>query len=453
MSVGKQLLFSILAEEDASDRRKGLSRLMEHGITGESFQDDREAASFEFMRSYFLRYGTIPSIQLVEIEADIRFPEYALDEPFDFWFDEFRKHLAAVQMVYLTEELEDLVQTGRIETAIDCVTEYNSKIRGILQNRRTVTTMGAEASAILEQHALTQTGQVQTGVRIGFPYIDAVTGGIQPGDFWVVVGESGTGKTFVSCRAAMGAVEQGKKALLVGMEMPNRQMVRRQMALVSRVNAMSLRLGRLSAFAVDQIRHFVEDWRTTGKDDRLVFIEGRINMTVDDLMLAIYEHRPDVVFVDGAYMLKMNGGFRARWEMSMEVMEALKQVAMTENIGLVGSFQFDQKAKTKGLSNIMGGQAIGQIASVVLGIENEDGTSDGFNDVDHKELTLFKGREGERGKIRLRYDMRHTSIEQVEVLMGYEALSERDRQTPDPEDDPADSSATGEAVEDDVELF
>lgn len=446
MSVGKQLLFSILSAEDAADRRGGLTRLLEHGITRESFLEADEGASFEYMRTYFLRYGVVPSISLVEVEVDIRFPDNALDEPFAFWFDEFRKHLAAVQMVYLSEELEDLVENGRVETAIDCITEYNAKIRGLMQNRRTVSTMADMAEEILDQHAMTQTGQIATGIRIGFPYIDAVTGGIQPGDFWCIVGESGTGKTYISCRCALGAVEQGKKVLLVGMEMPNKQIIRRNMALGAHVSAMNLRLGRLSQFAVQEVRRYVADWRTSGKNDRLVFIEGRINMTVDDLMLAIHEHKPDVVLIDGAYMLRVSGHFKSRWEMNMEVMEALKQIAMTEDVGIVGSFQFDQKVKQKGLANIMGGQSIGQIASVVLGIENEEGGSGrSYNPIEYKELSLMKGREGERGKIRLCYNMARTSIEQVDILLGYEALRQPEGDTvPDSDPDDHDAALAGD---------
>jgi len=98
---------------------------------------------------------------------------------------------------------------------------------------------------------------------------------------------------------------------------------------------------------------------------------------------------------------------------------------MEMNLPIIATFQFNQKEKTKSQASIMGGQSIGQIASVVMGIENEDGDRTNFNNVSFKELTLYKGREGESGKIRLRYNMNVTSIEQVEVLEGQEAFIRR----------------------------
>ena len=109
--------------------------------------------------------------------------------------------------------------------------------------------------------------------------------------------------------------------------------------------------------------------------------------------------------------------------MNMEVMEALKQFAMTENIAIISTFQFDQKQKLKSLATIMGGQAVGQLASVVIGIENEESSST-FSPVTYKDLTLYKGREGETGKIRLKYDMNRTSIEQDSVIEGQREIED-----------------------------
>ena len=214
----------------------------------------------------------------------------------------------------------------------------------------------------------------------------------------------------------MSAVEAGKKCLFVSMEMPNMQLGRRTIAMGSEVNATSLRLGRLSRFGMDQVRDFIRSWGPE-QNERLKFIEGRINYSVNDVKAKIKEFKPDAVFVDGAYMLRAGQFGRARWEMNMEVMEALKQFAMSENIAIISTFQFDQKQKMKNLSTIMGGQAIGQLASIVIGIENEDAQSS-FDGVQFKELTLYKGREGETGKIRLRYDMNRTRIVQDSIIQG-----------------------------------
>jgi len=275
--------------------------------------------------------------------------------------------------------------------------------------------------AHVEKHALIQQGLINEGIFTGFPYIDSVTGGAQPGDTWVIAGESSSGKSFILCRCVMAAVAAGKRCIFLSMEMSNQQIGRRSLALGASVSSSNLRLGRLSHFGIDQIRSFLDEWGISN-DEKLLFVEGRINYSVNDLKAKVKEFKPDAVFIDGAYMLRGTSQTRSRWEMNMDVMESLKQFAMTENIAIISTFQFDQKQKLKNLSTIMGGQAIGQLASVVLGIENEESASTTFEGIQYKELTLYKGREGETGKIRLRYDMNRTSIEQDSIITGSDAI-------------------------------
>ena len=127
----------------------------------------------------------------------------------------------------------------------------------------------------------------------------------------------------------------------------------------------------------------------------------------------IREYRPNILFVDGAYMVKPGGNSSrmANWEKAMTVMEELKQIAMNEEDpggGLPTSLAGE--VTRKDLRGIAYTDAVGQISSVVLGLTNEaDETS--FDHVQYKQLELLKGREGERGKIRIRCDMQRSSIE------------------------------------------
>ena len=416
MSVGKQLLFSVLTTEPVGNRGDLLTRLAEAGVVSEMFPNEDEQRAFSFMSDYRIRYGVCPSLALVEVETDIRFPQYISQDPFDFWFDEFRNYSKHTIMIDLLQELEEHLVDGRVSSAIELLGEKHIKLKNLMRERKTTTSLSEIACEALQRHQLLQASMLHDGVFTGFPYIDEVTGGVQPGDVWIVAGESASGKTYVLCRCAMSSVASGKNALFLSMEMPNLQVGRRSLAMGSSVSANGFRVGHLSAFAVTQVQNFLTEWNAD-HDNKLKFVEGRVNYSVNDLRAKIMEIGPDIVFIDGAYMIKTSKRFGARWEMQMEVIETIKQIAMEENIAIVASFQFDQKQKTKGLSTIMGGQAIGQIASVVIGIENEVGQSP-YDGITYKELTLWKGREGERGKIRLRYDMNRTLIEQESVIDG-----------------------------------
>lgn len=420
MSVEKQLLFSVLT---APARKRGelLSRLTDAGVSARMFANEEEQLAFEYMVRYRENYGVCPSVALVEVETGVRFPRYASSEPFEFWFDEFRKYIKHGIMLELLGMVEDYLSEGRVDAAVDCLGNTYAGLSNLMAEHRSVATLSELALPILDQHNLLQRGQLRRGIFTGFPYIDSVTGGAQPGDLWVFAGESGAGKTFCLCKCLMSAVETGRKCLFVSMEMPNMQLGRRSMAMGAAVNATSLRLGHLSRFGIEQVREFLRGWDAE-RNARLLFVEGRVNYSVNDVKAKVKEYKPDALFVDGAYMLRSGQMYKARWEMNMEVMETLKQLAMSENIAVLATFQFDQKQRTKNLSTIMGGQSIGQLASVVIGIENVESVV-AEHGVQYKDLMLYKGREGESGKIRLRYDMNRTRIEQESILEGDDTQS------------------------------
>ncbi len=415
-SIGKHLLFSVLSLEDASEKQRLLDRLSDAGVTQNMFAEDEEQRTYAYVMDYRLRYGVCPSLSLVEVETGIRFQSFAAQQPFEFWFDEFRKALKHTVMLEMIALVEDNLSEGKVDDALTCIGNAYSGLTDLMAEHRSTAKLSELAGPILQKHDMLQRGLVHDGILTGFPYIDRVTGGAQPGDAWVIAGSSGAGKTFVTCKCALHAVNTGRRCLFISMEMPNMQMGRRSIAMSSQVSSGALRLGRLSRFGVDQIRDFLRTW-DSAHDDRLLFVEGRVNYSIREIKARIKEFRPDALFVDGAYMVRGMTRTQSRWEMNMEVMETLKQIAMSENIAVISTFQFDQKQKNKGVSTIMGGQAIGQLASVVIGIENiEDRNT--YNGIQFKELTLYKGREGETGKIRLRYDMNRTIIEEESVIEG-----------------------------------
>jgi replicative DNA helicase len=391
------------------------------GLEPEMFPDEEEQRVFSFIQEYRTRYGLCPAVNLVEIEADIRFPQYDTQNPFEFWFDQFKQYIRQLRLTSLFEQAREKMSDGRIDEALADVSDECLFLRDFMQTRRRVGRLSDYAQDLLIEHESLQTGRSRTGIMTGFPYLDEITGGVQPGDMWVLAGESGTGKTYVLCRFMLSAISAGKTALFVSMEMPNSQLARRSFSMGAAVSATNFRLGRLSHFALQQVRDYMTQAHAA-YDRNLVLIEGQVNYSVEDVKSRAREFRPDIVFVDGAYMLKTRRyRYDKRWEVQVDVVEMLKQLAMEDGIAIVATFQFDQKQKVKSLSTIMGGQAVGQIASVVLGIENESGGED-YSQVSYKELTLYKGREGERGKIRLRYNMDRTIIEQDSVLSGNEDL-------------------------------
>jgi len=102
----------------------------------------------------------------------------------------------------------------------------------------------------------------------------------------------------------------------------------------------------------------------------------------------------------------------------MEVASMLKNLALNENIPVIGTYQFGKKESGK-LEGVGGGFAIPQIASMVLSFEYERKEDIGSqNEVQYRVLKLIKGRDGESGSIRVEYNMRRTTLHQARVISG-----------------------------------
>lgn len=233
-----------------------------------------------------------------------------------------------------------------------------------------------------------------------------------------------TGKSYILIKCANNAHAMGLKPLFVSMEMNLVQVARRAIALKFGIPADRIRKGLLDYYA----RQMLETGVMSLEESSTPFyvMQGGIGFTVEDVIIRVQETRPDALYVDGAYLLAPGGVNEGRWERVTSTAEMLKTLATTLNIPVFETYQFNRKGPGS-LGNIGWSDAIGQLASIVIGI-SEEGTEEAndamegtYSTSSYKLLDLLKGREGEKGTIRLQYDMRRMKIEQTEVLSGQES--------------------------------
>jgi hypothetical protein len=108
----------------------------------------------------------------------------------------------------------------------------------------------------------------------------------------------------------------------------------------------------------------------------------------------------------------------------------MKMLATQFNIPAIATYQFNRRGAGD-IGNIGYSDAIGQLASIVCSIDDEE-QEKGHEDTvwsarSYKLLTLLKGREGEKGVIRMLYDMHRMLVEQESVLKGYLLGTEDDQ--------------------------
>ena len=154
----------------------------------------------------------------------------------------------------------------------------------------------------------------------------------------------------------------------------------------------------------------------TERGNYFYLLPGGMFPKVEDFAIVVKELRPQFAIVDGAYLLQ--GTARQWWEKNMEVAMVLKNLALTEDIPILATYQY-LKTGTGKLEGVGGGFAIPQIASMVISFEFERKEDMGnLEEVQYRILRLTKGRDGESGKMRVKYNMKTTQITQNKVLSG-----------------------------------
>jgi hypothetical protein len=151
----------------------------------------------------------------------------------------------------------------------------------------------------------------------------------------------------------------------------------------------------------------------------------------EDLDNAIQEMGPDLIYIDGIYLMRpMTTSSRRsndKYQNISYVLDDLKEMTITRDRPFITTTQFNREgAKKVSLENLGFTDALATHASVILGIEK---IGEGPRP-DKRKVTILKGREGEAGEFAIDYrfcplSFAETSLPQSRVAETHEDTSSR----------------------------
>lgn len=422
MQESFKLLMAVVSPADPAVRSKRYRELCDVGVSADDFTGN-DKSIYTFIEDYARSRSAVPSKEILSLEIGVQLPGSIDDDDasFRYWLDAYKVARTRSILYEYGGLFQELALSGDVSNVKSIYREFGQKLlqaSGSAGVKRLLPLM----EEVVSRHDLIRSGKAETGVPLGFPSIDAIMGGAQRGDLIILAGQQGTGKSYVMCRSAQFSADADRRVMFVTMEMTSFQIARRIAALGSSVNSMSLRLGRLPPWGMEPVLKYIDSWRSYDRD-RFLLIDGNVGMSVSDIQMRVQEYQPGVLYLDGLYMLKPSRytSSMKRWEVVMEAVEELKRLALSENIPVVASTQFSKKGAKDGMEGIGYSYAIAQAASVGLAIENIDENSycnTSLDMIEYKILRLIKGREGENGAIRIKYDMNRSTIEEDAVIDG-----------------------------------
>ena len=311
MARGLDLISATISEGGHS----GISKLKRELFLGE------ELPAYNFLMDYYVRYGELPSLEIFA-QNGTELP--ALTGPsvsFQYHYDEtLRRAKFNIATDYIAK-YNTAIQNNNVEAfeqlQHDIILDLNhfSDDRGTFDSNSIYELVVDSYNTNLEMRL----NGVSNAILSGWEPLDHIVHGYRPGDLIIFAGRRGAGKSYVLAKQALHAIISRKKVLYVTMEMQALSTANRFAAIQLKLNPDHIINTNLSPQNLNRLRTTAEHFQHYP----LRMIEGKFSKSVTNILSEVKEFRPDILFIDGSYLLKTDGKFRQRWEIQAAIHEEL----------------------------------------------------------------------------------------------------------------------------------
>ena len=399
------------------------------GITAAFFRTPEYQQVYEFIIGHWNKYGEPADEQVVK-SAYPSMKWKPQKQPLEYLIDQMRRDR---QLVIYTEALNEAVPLVSAEDPV--------ALAEILQNG--LMNARLETSAARDFNYVTGTSELEDriwermedpgylrGISTGFKGIDYVTGGFQPEQFIVLLGTPKSFKSATLLYMARAVHRQAKLALFIGYEMSNVEQSDRLVSLDSEVSLTKIMHGTLNhkdfekvqqaLKVVEQMRPFVFSTDITAAT------------TLSGIQAKVMEYQPDVLFIDGAYLMQPEGDRvePGSPQAMTQISRGCKRMAQSLKIPVVITTQASLPRSKGGLSlgSAMYTQAWGQDCDVLLGVERQKEEGEIEDELKGQAMVKFRvleSRSGPRKDVMLEWNWSRGMVSEIDPEDVKKALDKR----------------------------
>lgn len=370
---------------------------------------DGELELFNLVSAHLSKFGKLPSQETIISTPGFDDSLAASAEPPKFYLEEVEKRYVHGQLKGAVNEIASLLTEKHVDEALDALVKV---AMGMYQKkfRRHVTDFRDAAQIVYKSYVAQKSSPASVTTHFGWETLDAMSGGARAGDFISIIGRPMMGKTFMMLYTSRHAWrKQGKKPLLVSMEMLSELLHTRLAAMDTQTQLTNLMKAELSTKAFNSMMGKLSELNQMPQPYWVV--DGSVVRTVEDLIMQCQILQPDCLWIDAAYLLKHQNTKMNKYEKQGDNAEQIKErIATAMEMPVMCSYQFSKessKSKKKNkdakptLDDIYGSDVIAQISSVSLGLlESEDN----IEAAKKRNVSILKGRSGEIGEFPINWD-------------------------------------------------
>lgn len=400
MDAGRALISKIIDKGN-------LTTALSAGIKIDQFEDQVSRRVFKWMVEYFNRYSETPTEDALADE----FPTYRLvnvDEPYDYYVDRFRRiHKRAIL-------IDTVVEANQALDDDDTTAAEAQLLKGM--NR-----LGREASSLSDEDVIENRrariaryrsarrnrGKL-SGITTGFKKLDFVSNGFQPEQFVVFGGDKKQCKSYILMRCAIAAHDAGRSVLFLSFEMSVHEQLCRYDAMCCRINPSHLLHPELMTKLDERkLRHGLA--RRAEMPPFIISTDISATTTVSGLAGKIQQHQPDIIYVDGVYLMENEIGAQSGTAQAYTAISRnLKRLAQRTKKPLIVTTQALPNKMNKGvvgLNSLAWSSSWAQDADMILGVEKIN--------LDSVTVRIVGGRNVSPTEVDLHVDWAHAQFEEV----------------------------------------
>lgn len=350
-SIEHQLLCRIIQDQDFHTVEK--LRIDESYFISDTNSQTREV--FRLIRDNYhneVTYGQVPSWQLIQTRF-YGFPWSPSGDTIQSLCLQLRYHKLRAQVLTLADDLARRAQVDPV-SAMDTIKEAAATLTSEHEISSDLL-LSNSYEKLFEDYELTANGQGITGIPWPWDALNEDTQGMHPGNFIVLYGRPKMGKTWIALYVGTKAYMSNQRVLVYSLEMHEKDILRRIASIIAGVDYKRFKSGRLdpeSARKVWDILLFLRDeekGRTAqGHSPALLAVHPRsASSGVSTLQAKIREFKPDIVIVDGMYLMRddRTKSRSMEWKSVAHISQDLKQTAGIFNIPIIGVTQANRHAE------------------------------------------------------------------------------------------------------------
>lgn len=239
------------------------------------------------------------------------------------------------------------------------------------------------------------------GLKVGLPNLDDMIGGLEGGDIIVIGARPAVGKSALVTQITTNLAEQGKKIGFYNLEMSDKQMYERFVASQSGLGL--TRIRRAVKFLGDEEKRFKMANNALAERSNIVISTGA--KTVSEIRSESRHMGFDVIVIDYLQLIRSDTFYRGNRVAEVgAISKAIKALAMELNIPIILLSQLNRASEGRetrepSMSELRESGDIEQDASVIILLWNMS-----EEDRSKKGCKVEKNRQGEMGKMELRFD-------------------------------------------------